>query len=152
MVPTSITLNQESSAGSGVYSTTLVLDTDYRLVRNESGLWGYVLIDSATVDNTLGVEAEYTYTPATGSYLKAGTSRKILSDLVVRFRHYTDTDLGTYDFEVYLYKVTADPGSFVMTKKGSNDDGVDTWTIGLTADVDTSRTDGDQLVSIFLGE
>jgi hypothetical protein len=151
VVPTAISLGQETTVGSGVYTDALVLNTDYVIKRDSNGEWGFALIDTATVDNTLGVKATYTYTPATGAYLKAGTSSQLLTDVVVRFRHYTDTDAGTYDFEVYLYRVTADPGSFVMTKKGANDDGVDVWTIGLTADVDSSRTDGDQLVSIFLG-
>ena len=150
VVPTAITLNQETSVGSGVYTDALALGTDYVIVRAETGDWGFALIDSATVDNTLGVQATYSYTPASGAYLKAGTSSQLITDVVVRFRHYTDMDLGTYDFEVYLYKVSADPGSFVLTKKGANDDGLDVWTIGLTADVDADRTDGDQLVSIFM--
>lgn len=149
-VPSAISLAQESAVGSGVYSTPLVLDTDYHIVRNGNGEWGVVLLDTATVDNTLGVQITYSYTPAAGAYLKAGTTRHILSNIAVRFRHYTDTDLGLYDFEVYLYKVSADPGSLVLNKRGANEDGVDTWTIGLTADIDTDRTDKDQLVSIFM--
>jgi len=148
--PTSISAGQDATVGAGTYGTSLTLNTDYFIVRGTNGAWGYVLTDTETVDNTKATEFTYTVTPASGAYLKAGATSELLTDRVVRFRHYTDTDAGTYDFEVYLYAVTANPGSFVLNKKGANEDGVDTWSIALTADIDESRSDGDQLVAIFM--
>lgn len=149
-IPTAISVGQETVAGNETYTTALVLNTDYWIKRNTQGIWCIILTDTATVDNTLASQVTYTYTPATGAYLKAGTTSKTLTDFWVRFRHYTDLDAGTYDFEIILYKVLADPGSLVITKRGAQATDLDSWTVGLTAEVDTTRTDDDQLVAMFL--
>ena len=147
--PTSISVDQETAVGSGVYTTALTEGTDYHIVRNESGVWSIVIIDSATVDNTLGVQVTSSYTPATGSILTGGTTDLELVPYQLRLRHYTDLSLGTYDFEAILYNVTIDPGSLVLTKNGAESTGFDSYTLGFTANLDTTRANGEQLIRIF---
>lgn len=120
--------------------------TDYEQVRSESGFWGVTF--GAAVAADAEPEITYDYTPAAEYKITAGTSSKELEPIQVRYRHYTNLALGEYDFEIICTRVNPDPGSFVMTKRGAESTDLDSWTIALTADIDTDLTDGEQLFAM----
>ena len=122
---------------------------DYDMVQVAGG-WGIVPRDGtnfATESQALTVD--YDYTPASMYELTAGTTSKVLVPYMCRFTHWTDDALTEYDYRVTAYRVTPDAGGLVFNKLGAkSDNDLDTWTVALTAEVDTGLADGSQLFKI----
>lgn len=141
-----ITVNSVTGGTDGL----LVVDTDYYVGQNAKGEYGVFVIDSATVTTEAQtMTIDYDYTPATGKTITAGTSSVVLSRVWCRLRHYTDTALTTYDIECKVYGCDLDAG-IGFNLKGANEDGVDEVTLSMTGNVDTSLTDGAQLLELFV--
>jgi hypothetical protein len=128
--------------------TPLVLNTDY-FVAKGSGGWGIYIKDTATADNAFDVRVNYDYTPAASKVIKSGSTSVIASPFVSRFRHYTDDAFTTYDFEFYTSRTELDPG-VAFNKKGTNETDVDEIVGAWTAELDTSKSDGEQLFQMIL--
>lgn len=137
----------------GSIDSTLVEGTDYNVVKAPGG-WGIAVIDSATVTTEAQVLTINTdYTPSSGVILKSGTNSTILTYMQVRLRHYTESDFSKYDYEMLFHKVVADAGSMTMTKGGSlSGNTLDEWTLAMTAEVDDSKDDGEQLFTMYQGD
>jgi hypothetical protein len=124
-------------------NTTLVLDTDYFVVKSQGG-WGIYIKDTATSDNAFPVLITYSYTPAAAGQLTMGTTSKVATYFEMRLRHYTDSAFTTYDYEILIHKVSPDSG-IGWNKKGANEDGVDVITASFTGEIDTTLADNAQL-------
>ena len=133
----------------GSIDSTLTLGTDYYLV-NGSGGWSIVVTDSVDVTTEAQtITIGYDYTPAASTVLTAGTTSKVLLPFQCRFTHWTNDVLTTYDYRLTAYRVSPDSGGLVFNKlgaKSSND--LDTWTIAMTAELDSGLADGSQLFRI----
>ena len=91
---------------------------------------------------TLTINSDYT--PSAGKKITAGSSSTVLERFVVRFRHYTDDALTTWDHQLLIYGVDMDSG-FTLGYKGANEDGVNDATVAFTANIDTTKSSGAQL-------
>lgn len=143
-----ITINSVTGGTDGA----LVADTDYFVGTNERGEYGIFIIDSATV-TTLSqtMTIDYDYTPSTGKKITSGTSSLVLDDYIIRIRHYNNVGLTTYDAEATIWKAALDSG-IQFNFKGVNEEGMNEVTVAFTGSVDSSRTDGDQLFSLYIAD
>lgn len=143
-----ITVNSVSGATDGA----LTVDVDYYVGQNANGDYGIFIIDSVGVTTEAqAITINYDYTPSAGKTITAGTSSLVLDDFIIRLRHYTDVALSTYDAEMTIHKAALDSG-IQFNLKGVNDDGLNEITMAFTGDIDDSRTDGDQLFSLYIAE
>lgn len=154
---TAIYLTGQNSAGTAPTINSVIGSVDgagaaddYDLVLTDGG-WYLVPRDGtnfATEAQSLTINTDYT--PATGTYLHAGTSSKVLTYYQVRLRHYTDAAFTTFDYEVLFYRVRPDAGGLVLTKSGAlSGNDLDEWTLAMTAEIESGNTDGRQLFRIF---
>ena len=60
---------------------------------------------------------------------------------------FTHTDANSLIREVELYSVYGNSGGFQFNFKGANEDGTEEMPIAFSGQIDTSRTDGRQLLS-----
>lgn len=92
-----------------------------------------------------------------GVLVKSGSSSTVLVPFQVRMTHWTTsdpvTDPDAFDFRHTIYRVSPDAGGLSMTKLGSKSDtDYDLWTLALTGEADSSRTDGHQVDDVFYGD
>ena len=143
-----ITVNSVTLGTNGA----IVEDTDFYIGRNAAGEYGIFIIDSATVTTeSQTVEIDYDYTPTSGKYITAGDSSTVLSKFQARLRHYTDTALTTYDWELIVYSVDINSG-LSLNFKGANEDGTNEITVSFTGNIDTARTAGAQLFKLLIND
>ena len=141
-----LTINSVTAGTDGA----LVADTDYFVGVDQTGKTTITVIDSATVTTeSQTITVDYDYTPAAGKQITAGASSTVLSRYYVRLRHYTNDALSTYDVELKAYGVDLDSG-MSLNFKGANEDGVNEITVAFTANMDTSRTTGEQLFQLYV--
>lgn len=141
-----ITVNSVTGGTDGL----LVVDTDYYVGQNAKGEYGVFIIDSVTVTTeSQDMVINFDYTPSTGKKITAGTSSVVLSRFIARLRHYTDDALTLYDVELKVFGVDLDAG-LSFNFKGANEDGVDEITVSFTGNPDTDKTDGAQLLELFV--
>lgn len=142
-------LVQTINSVTGSVDGALVLGTGYEMVQIPGG-WAITFLTGVTPAQNITVD--YDYTPAATYELTAGTTSKVLEPYKVRFRHYTDAAFTLYDWECEIFRVTPDSNGINLTKSGAKSDntGFDMWTVGLTGNIDTSLTDGEQLYKITM--
>ena len=123
---------------------------DYTLVKLPGGWYLQPLDGTNFTTEAQSLTINTDYTPAAGYNLSSGTSSKVLVPYWVRFTHYTDDALTTYDYSLDAYRVYPNAGGLVFNKLGAkSDNDFDTWTVALTAERDSGRADGSQLFTIF---
>ena len=114
-VPTNIELTQDPHGT----PATLVLDTDYYVMQDTDGVWGVMVLDTATTDKTKALEFEFDYTPRASVkyYVGGGTTdipsfyvRLTNTDETGKIVRYVTTGIGniTKGYEVAFKKYNAD--------------------------------------------
>lgn len=116
------------------------------------GAGGWFLIPLDGTNFTTEVQTltiDYDYTPASGYNLTAGTTSQVLTEVGVRFTHYTNDALTAYDWRITCPRVFPN-GGITLNKLGSKSgNDYDKWSIALTAERDNTQTDGEQLFTLF---
>jgi hypothetical protein len=106
----------------GSVDGALVLDTDYFVAKTPSGKWGVYVTDSLTVSTEAqSITINSDYTPASAKKMTAGTATLELVPKFVRFE--------TFSFGSAL------------------NEGTNTTPVSMVGSIDTTRTNGDQLLS-----
>ena len=127
----------------------LVEDADYVVMADASTTsgWSIQFISSAFGTASEGDEIEIvwgTNTPVGSETLHAGTSTQVLTAYAMQITH---TDDNSKIRRVTLYSVDTSSGGFVFNFKGANEDGLEEMPITYNAKLDTTLTDGRQLLS-----
>lgn len=126
--------------------TTLEEGTGYVIVKNDeapSG-WGLVVIDEGS-DNGKTLEITYgSNTPIVSTSLHCGSSSVVLKPYAMRITH---TDDNGKKRSLELPCVYSNSGGFQFNFKGANEDGIEEMPLTYTARIDTSRLNGQQLMS-----
>lgn len=138
------TINSVTGSTDGAGATD-----DYDVVELAGG-WALVPRDGTNFTTELqSLTIDYDYTPAAMYELTAGTTSKVLVPYQCRFTHYTNDDLTTYDYRLTAFRVSPDSGGLVFNKLGAkSDNDLDTWTVAMTAEIDSGLADGSQLFKI----
>jgi hypothetical protein len=128
----------------------LVEDSEYVVVAdaNSSSGWAIQFISSNMATGspkTFDIVVDYgSNTPVASSTLYAGSSTATLSAYAMKVTH---TDANSLVRELELFSVDPNSGGFQFNFKGANEDGVEEMPLTYTAKLDTSLTDGRQLMS-----
>lgn len=128
----------------------LAEDTEYIVVADtgSSSGWSIVFISANMTTGsptTFDIEIVYgTNTPLANSIIYAGTSTTTLTAYALQITH---TDSAGKIRRLDLYSVDPNTGGFQFNFKGANEDGVEEMPLTYTAKIDTSLTDGRQLLA-----
>jgi hypothetical protein len=139
---------------SGSTSGVLAANNDYTVVVAPQFDSGYGIVfntaGTATIEATETVTIDFgDNDPVASTTLYAGTSTKELTAYALKFTH---TDDNSLDREVELYSVDPNSGGIQLNFKGANEDGTEEMPISFTGKLDTSLTDGRQLIRITVDE
>lgn len=138
-----ITVNSVSATD----PATLTEGTDYFVVKDDEGVYGIIVTDSANMTGgdgeTQDLTIDYDYTPNTAKNVTTG-GKKTLSNFAVRL---TNQNEDGNDWKLLIYKCTIDEG-LNYTYSSDEADDVTPMPISFTGILDTSRSAGDQLYSI----
>ncbi len=135
ITPTSVT---------GATNGLLVLNTDY-FIAKQGGIWGIVVIDSATVTTeNQNLTIVYTYTPAASRSLSTGGGTGTISPVVLRI---TNTDADGNDLQILVYKARNAKGIDLTFPTDQSGEPMPV-PIELNGKKDTSRSAKDQLFKI----
>lgn len=138
--------NAPTVSASGSAKSRLTAGTDYDLVKGADGEWSIVfkasstspLVTTETITLTLG------YTPAARKVAKMGSPSVEITPQVVRFIKVQNKKR----FQVTLWSATNEAGlSFAFP--ASSGDAPASLEVTMNGGLDTSRTDGEQLVEII---
>ena len=122
---------------------SLVLGTDYTVIQDETGKWGIVVIAArGTLTNNLVFT--YNYTPSASRTLSAGSSSVDISTRVMKISKQLDT--GKWWIMTIYAAVNSGGLSFSLPRYDSDEPRV--LEVTMTGQLDTTRTDLDQLFSI----
>lgn len=136
-VPTSITVESP-------LSTVLTNDTDYIICQDANGKWGVMFIDTVAVDPTNAMEINYTYTPSASRTLSMGSASVDIAARALKMSKQLDT--GKW-FTVTLYAAVNTSGlTFSFPRYDVDEPAV--LEVTMTGQLDTTRTDLDQLLKI----
>lgn len=141
---TSVTLDASGSP------ETLTENNDYVVVADTGSYSGWSMqFISANMSTgsptTKAITIDYgSNTPVASSTLYAGSSTVELTAYSMLIQH---TDSSSLHRELELYSVDPSAGSFVFSWKGANEDGVEEMPLTFQAKLDTSLTDGRQLMA-----
>jgi len=127
-------------------ANSYVLNTDYRIMKM-GDFWGYVFISGGDYDDSLVITATYTVTPSAEEYATVGgTSSQSavfmrITNMIIR----TDVSYDIHNiWEIYKCFQT---GDLVTALKNKDDtDPAARIPLSMTAELDPSRTVGDQLM------
>jgi len=128
----------------------LAEDSEYIIVADSgsSSGWSVIFIpgNMTTVSpTTYEIEIVYgTNTPIQKSTLYAGSSTVLMNAYSMLIEH---TDSNGLVRSLELFSVDTDSGGFQFGFKGANEDGVEEMPLAFTAKIDTSLTDGRQLLA-----
>jgi len=100
-------------------------------------------VDLTTLNQVITI-AYTSVTPVSRTTMYAGKSTDILAGYALKFTH---TDDNGKLRELEIYSVDTNSGGFQFNFKGANEDGVEEMPITFTGNVDTSRTNGRQLMA-----
>jgi hypothetical protein len=135
----------------GSTDTGLVLNDDYFILTDTDSPSGYSIMFSSvgTKISVTGLAQSVTIdfttvTPIDSRVLYAGTSTKILTAYSMKVTH---TDSNGKIRQIELFAVNPNSGSFQFNFKGANEDGLEEMPLTYTAQLDTSLTDGRQLMA-----
>jgi hypothetical protein len=132
----------------GSVDGALVADDDYSLVVDSNSPSGYsiVLNLAGTALTTIVQDVTIDYnsvTPVANTKVYAGSSTQVLSAYAMKIEH---TDSNSLVRSLELYAVSTDSGGFQFNFKGANEEGVEEMPLAFTAQLDTTLTDGRQLM------
>ena len=131
----------------------LAANDDYNIIVDANSFSGYSIIFDVTGGATLTTMSQdftivYTgsgTTPVASKGVTVGSTNVIVSGLGLRF---TVTDSSSYTRTLTLYSSTVNSGGFQFNFKGmESGDEFEQVDIAFTAVLDTTRTDGDQLMA-----
>jgi len=128
---------------------SLTEDTAYVIVEDANSVsgWSISIIESGIVKaNPTDYDIKITYgsnTPIATKKIYAGTSTATLTAYAMKITH---TDANNKIRELELYSVEPSSGGFQFNFKGASEDGVEEMPLSFTAKLDTSLTDGRQLM------
>jgi len=133
---------------------TLVLNTNYFLVKDSSSYsgWSITFLSSAMAADAkdFAITVDYgTNTPVASTTIYAGTSTALLSAYAMRITH---TDDNAKRRMLELFSVDSNSGGFNFSFKGANEDGLEEMPLTFMAKVDSSKTDGRQLMAFTVDE
>ena len=124
-----------------------------RRIRNMRLTGGFTLINlDPAVLQKMGNGVLNAGTGASGqTVLTAGSSAVTMAAYAMKITHYTtlpttEQASGVIDRELELFAVYSDSGAFNFAFKGANEDGTEEMAVSFTAQLDTSKTDGAQLL------
>lgn len=145
--PSSGTLTVTSVTGAT--SGAGAADDDYFLVKdpNSSSGWSIMLdtAGTATFDPAEAVTIVFpNITPVASVILSVGASTFVMTAYALLFKH---TDDNGKVRQLEIFSVETNSGGFVFSFKGANEDGVEEMPMSLTGKIDTSRTNGKQLMA-----
>ena len=140
---TSVTLNATAPE-------TLTAGSDYVIVEKPESVSGYGIVfisggmsTGTPTANTITIDYGIN-TPVARTTLYAGSSTASLTAYAMLITH---TDSAGLKRELELYSVDTNAGGFVFSWKGANEEGVEEMPLSFTANLDTSLTDGRQLMA-----
>jgi hypothetical protein len=134
---------------SGSTDNSLTEDDDYYIIVDDNSFSGYsIVFDTAGTTLTTMEQVftiEYTsVTPVARTAVYAGTSTQVLTAGTMSFVH---TDGNGLERRLDLYSVDPNTGGFQFNFKTAASDGVEEMPLTFTAKLDTSRTNGRQLMA-----
>lgn len=127
-------------------SGNLMVNDDYFVARDAAGAWGIVLkIDGTnSVATTESVVITYGYTPAAHIKVEMGSSVVEITPKIVRFSKMQDGKM----FQVTLYSASMSNG-IKLSFPGADSEKPASIPVEIEGELDTSRTNGDQLLEII---
>lgn len=130
---------------------TLIANDDYFVIPDGNSASGYSIMFSDEGTGSIDPTAELTITfgnntPVASETLYAGTTSFTALPFAMRAQHFTSS--GTVDYQLDLYNVYTEPGSYNFGLKGADTGGIDTMEITFAAKLDDTKTDGRQLFAI----
>lgn len=127
-----------------------------RRIRNMRLTGGFTLINlNPAMLQKMSNGVLHTGSGATGqTVLTAGESSVEMTSYAMKLTHYTTVPnptatppvAGVFDRELELFAVYSDSGAFNFNFKGANEDGTEEMAVSFTAQLDTNKTDGEQLL------
>jgi len=130
---------------------TLIANDDYFVIPDGNSASGYSIMFSDAGTGSIALTAELTITfgnntPIASETLYAGTTSFTALPYAMRAQHFTSS--GAVDYQLDLYNVYTEPGSYNFGLKGADTGGIDTMEITFSAKLDETKTDGRQLFAI----
>ena len=135
VVPTAISLANDGA---------IVEQTDYFIMQDASGKWGFMVIDTVDTDTAFNLVATYTYTPSASRTLSAGSSSVDIVPRSLRIRKLLDT--GKYWTMIIYAAVNSGGLNFSLPRYDADEPSV--LEVVMTGQLDTARADLDQLFKI----
>lgn len=123
---------------------TLTKDTDYGVGVDSAGWTGIIRIAGGAIGDGDTVLVDYSYTPASQKILSTG-GKNLIVPVVMRF---TNTDEDSTDLRIDVYQATWNVGMIFNYMSDQGED-VNPFPVSLEADLDETRTAGDQLLKIY---
>jgi hypothetical protein len=152
LIDSSVTLRASAeptiTSVTGSVDGALLADDDYSIIADTNSPSGYsiVLNLAGAILTTVSQDITIDYnsiTPIANTKVYAGTSSVVMSAYAMKIEH-TDSNSKVRSLE--LFAVSTDSGGFQFNFKGANEDGVEEMPLAFTAQLDTSLTDGQQLM------
>lgn len=130
---------------------TLIANDDYFVIPDGNSASGYSIMFTDEGTGSIALTAELTITfgnntPIASETLYAGTTSFTALPYAMRAQHFTSS--GAVDYQLDLYNVYTEPGSYNFGLKGADTGGIDTMEITFNAKLDETKTDGRQLFAI----
>jgi hypothetical protein len=128
----------------------LAVDDDYFLVPDGNSPSGYSIMFNIAGGTTLTTMAQTitiviaSVTPIDSQVIYAGTSTKVLTAYSMKITH---TDDNSKVRQLELFAVNPSSGGFQFNFKGANEDGLEEMPLTYNAQLDTTLTDGRQLMA-----
>jgi len=136
------TINSVSGSSSGDGAA----DNDYTLVKGTDGMWYIALRTDGTATFSTGeaVTVDYDYTPAASRSFKMGSKSAELTSKIVEI----EKTIGGKIFRVRLWSAVNTAGITIAFPQ-SDSDSVATIPIEIEGTIDTTKSDGEQLLDIY---
>jgi hypothetical protein len=131
----------------------LVEDETYVLVIDSQAVsgWAIQFISSemsTMTPKTYSISIVYgTNTPIARTSVSVGSTSQVLTAYKLKFEHTDDNGLVR---GVEIYAANPKTGGFNFSFKGADEDGVETMTVSFTGEIDTSRTNKEQLMTWYI--
>jgi len=137
-----------TGTGTGA-SGLLAVNDDYTIIVDHSSASGYSIVFNTAGSATVAITETITIvwgnnTPNARTTLTAGTSTKVITPYGLRFTH---TDSAGLIRQLTVYSVTTNTGGFNFGFGGADEEGLEEMAISFTGEIDTTLTDGAQLIA-----
>jgi hypothetical protein len=129
----------------GSVDGALILDDDYFVTQTKAGKWAIYVVNTgtATATQAQNITINTDYTPAEAKRLFAGAATVELVPQVVRF---INTDENGKVRQLTIYRADLGDGGFTFSFGSALNEGVNTYPITMQGRLDSSRTNGRQLL------